>query len=286
MRCDAMKENKVIDPVNVGMVDHRTFWHKQVPAIAFYGISTLLFTVCSVITFIRVTGMQHMDEMRMPGGWTMSMTWMIMPGQNCVSAVLSFICMWVMMMVPMMMPSLLLMLSRYDQETGKARTRFTWAAMVVGLGYFFEWILIGIIIFCLGMTLAAIAMKSTAFSSSVPIITAGIIAAAGIYQFTPWKARQLNCCKHAIQQLGGMPDNPVKAFKNGLQLGFYCNQCCLNLTIILLVTGTMDLKVMGLITVAMTAERLYANNKRIVYGIGVVALIAGLLLFIKSAGIN
>ena len=59
--------------------------------------------------------MSAMDEMVMPGGWTMSMVWMRMPGQTWASAAASFLGMWVVMMVAMMLPSLIPMLLRYRQ---------------------------------------------------------------------------------------------------------------------------------------------------------------------------
>src|SRR5271154_4347487 len=46
-------------------------------------------------------------EMGMPGGWTMSMMWMRMPGQTWFASALSFLFMWLAMMVAMMMPSAL-----------------------------------------------------------------------------------------------------------------------------------------------------------------------------------
>ena len=63
--------------------------------------------------------MSAMGEMPMPGGWTMSMAWMRMPGQTWPGAAASFLGMWVVMMVAMMLPSLVPMLWRYRQ----ARTR-------------------------------------------------------------------------------------------------------------------------------------------------------------------
>jgi predicted metal-binding membrane protein len=45
--------------------------------------------------------------MEMPGGWTMSMMWMRMPGQTWFASALSFQSMWLAMMVTMMMPSAL-----------------------------------------------------------------------------------------------------------------------------------------------------------------------------------
>jgi predicted metal-binding membrane protein len=51
-----------------------------------------------------------MGEMSMPGGWTMSMAWTLMPGQTWPGAAASFLGMWTVMMVAMMLPSLVPML--------------------------------------------------------------------------------------------------------------------------------------------------------------------------------
>jgi hypothetical protein len=44
----------------------------------------------------------------MPGGWTMSMAWMRMPGQTWPGDAVSFLGIWVVMMVAMMRAGLLL----------------------------------------------------------------------------------------------------------------------------------------------------------------------------------
>ena len=51
--------------------------------------------------------------MLMPGNWTMSMMWMVMPGQTWLGAALSFVGMWLAMMIAMMLPSSLPMLLLY-----------------------------------------------------------------------------------------------------------------------------------------------------------------------------
>ncbi|WEX75180.1 DUF2182 domain-containing protein [Sinorhizobium numidicum] len=54
-------------------------------------------------------------------GWTMSMTWMRMPGQTWSAAAASFLGMWlVKMMMAMMLPSLVPMLRRYRQAVANA----------------------------------------------------------------------------------------------------------------------------------------------------------------------
>src|SRR5207249_698842 len=52
------------------------------------------------------------EEMAMPGGWTMSMAWMPMPGETRLAAAAGFLAMWVAMMGAMMIPSLVPTLTR------------------------------------------------------------------------------------------------------------------------------------------------------------------------------
>ena len=47
----------------------------------FVGISALLFAGSAALTVAWCGSMAAVHEMRMPGGWTMSMMWMPMPGQ-------------------------------------------------------------------------------------------------------------------------------------------------------------------------------------------------------------
>jgi predicted metal-binding membrane protein len=90
----------------------------------FLGGSTLLFTASAAVTIAWCASMSAMGGMSMPGGWTMSMAWVRMPGQTWPGAAASFLCMWVVMMVAMMLPSLAPALGRYLQAVrspGEAR---------------------------------------------------------------------------------------------------------------------------------------------------------------------
>ena len=53
--------------------------------------------------------------MPMPGGWTMGMMWMRMPGQGWTAAAAMFVVMWAAMMVAMMLPSTWPMLRLYHR---------------------------------------------------------------------------------------------------------------------------------------------------------------------------
>src|SRR5512139_466229 len=88
---------------------------------SFLGVSALLFAASAAATIVGCASMSAMGEMPMPGGWTMSMAWMRMPGQTWPGVAASFLGMWVVMMVAMMLPSLVPMLWRYRDAVGRAR---------------------------------------------------------------------------------------------------------------------------------------------------------------------
>jgi|SRR5579863_6427764 len=48
---------------------------------AFFGMSALLFAASATVTIVWGTSMSAMGDMQMPGGWTMSMARVRMPGQ-------------------------------------------------------------------------------------------------------------------------------------------------------------------------------------------------------------
>jgi predicted metal-binding membrane protein len=102
----------------------------------FLGISALLFAASAAGTICWCASMSAMGEMAMPGGWTMSMAWMRMPGQSWAAAAASLLGMWVVMMVAMMLPSLVPMLRRYRQAVDGAAPLGPVTALV-GVGYFF-----------------------------------------------------------------------------------------------------------------------------------------------------
>src|SRR4030095_300021 len=105
---------------------------------AFFGVSTLLFAASAALTIGWCLSVSALGGRPMPGGWTMSMAWMRMPGQTWLGAAASFLGMWVVMMVAMMLPSLVPMLLRYRHAIdGTGEMRLNALTAIVGMGYFF-----------------------------------------------------------------------------------------------------------------------------------------------------
>jgi predicted metal-binding membrane protein len=107
---------------------------------------------------------------------------------------------------------------------------------------------------------------------------------AGAFQFTPWKAHHLACCRTSPGRT--LPGDAATAWRHGMRLGLHCSRCSAGLTAILLVMGVMDLRVMALVTTAITAERLAPSGPRVARAIGVMVLGGGMLLLARAAGVH
>ena len=252
---------------------------------AFLGISALLFAFSAAMTIVGSTSMS--DTMPMPGGWTMSMAWMRMPGQTWPGAAASFLGMWVAMMVAMMLPSLVPMLARYRQAVrGTDATRVGRLTTLAGAAYFLVWTALGMAAFPLGVALTSVEMRLPMLSRAVPVAIGVVVLVAGALQFTAWKARHLACCREMPGPGRSLPADAGTASRQGLHLGLHCVACCAGLTAILLVVGVMDLGAMAIVAAAITAERLAPAGERVARAIGALLIGAGLFLIARAAGLG
>src|SRR3974390_1861184 len=97
-----------------------------------------VFAAAATLTIFFTRSMS--GGMPMPGNWTMSMMWMVMPGQNWITAALAFVGMWLAMMVAMMLPSALPMLLLYRRAAAfRGESRLSALTLAVGIGYFLVW---------------------------------------------------------------------------------------------------------------------------------------------------
>jgi predicted metal-binding membrane protein len=228
-----------------------------------------------------------MNEMPMPGGWTMSMAWMPMPGQTWPGAAASFLGIWVVMMVAMMLPSLVPMLWRYRQAVGRiGETRLARLTTLVGVGYFFVWTLFGMAVFPLGVALASLQMQLLALTRTVPVAVGVLILMAGFFQLTAWKAHHLACCREVPGRGRTLPPDAGTAWRHGLRLGLHCTNCSAGLMAILLVIGVMNFRAMALVAAAITVERLAPAGERVARATGTVVVGAGLFLVARAAGLG
>jgi predicted metal-binding membrane protein len=243
----------------------------------------LAFTASTAVTIALGRAMPDMAGMTMPGGWTMSTTWMRMPGQSWAEAGGDFLLMWIVMMAAMMLPSLLPMLLRFRRAAERQEAlRLDLLTLIVALAYFVAWTAVGAALYLLGTGFAAIAMASPTLSGQMPVAAGLAIVAAGLLQLTHWKSRQLACCRgcHGTEATASV--RASSAWRHGLSLGLTCIRCCAPPTLVLLVLGVMDLRAMLVVGAAITAERLAPQGPEIARATGKLAILSGLAMIVMA----
>ena len=242
---------------------------------AFIGAAALLFAGSAAVTIAWCGSMAAVPGMEMPGGWTMSMAWMRMPGQGWAGASATFVGMWTVMMIAMMLPALMPSLLRY-RESIAAASAARRAALTgrVATGYFLVWILFGAAVFPVGAALAQAAMRWPIFSGATPFFGGLVLTIAGMLQLSAWKSRQLACCAQSSSCSRPEAD-ATAAWREGARLGARCLRCCAPLTAVLLVLGTMDLATMALVTAAISGERLAPVESHAAKIAGVIVIALG-----------
>ena len=212
-------------------------------------VSALLFVVSAAATIRWSRAMAA--GMTMPGGWTLSMVWMPVPGQTRLTAAAGFQAMWVAMMATMMIPSLVPTLARTRPALGSPASATDPLAAWACTGYFAVWAVIGAGVYAVGSSLAAAELRWPALARTIPIARGVVLVAAGWVQLGLWKARHLACYREGSLGAAG----PGAAWRRGMTMGVHCALCCVPFMAVLVVTGMMNLAIIALTALAITVER-------------------------------
>ncbi|HMD54403.1 MAG TPA: DUF2182 domain-containing protein [Phycisphaerae bacterium] len=245
-------------------------------------ISLLLVFIASVAATIYFC-LSMSDGMHMSGGWTMSMIWMRMPGQTWLSSAIMFLAMWTAMMVAMMLPSAMpMILSYYRMRRSQCSCGCLRSTLTMAAAYFLIWIVMGAVVYLVGVPFAAAAMHSMKLSHAIPAIIAAAVLLAGCLQFMPWTMRSLCRCRESTflgmsspHHHWGLP------LRTGISRGIACVVCCSGPMAVLLMLGMMNPFVIIITTVVIAMEKLMPRPEIVVRLMGAAALILGLMMFYK-----
>jgi predicted metal-binding membrane protein len=190
--------------------------------------------------------------------------------------------MWAVMMVGMMVPTATPMTLLYAQVARKAaRQGSTLAPTAVFVaGYVAIWTL-----FSLGATLAQWGLDRAALLSPMmvttsPVVGAGLLIAAGIYQLTPIKDTCLEHCRApahfmAAHWLPGVSG----AFRMGMHHGAFCLGCCWLLMGLLFFGGVMNLLWIAAISLFVLLEKVIPHGLLGGRVAGIAMIVAGGLVW-------
>ncbi len=194
-----------------------------------------------------------------------------------------FLLLWIVMMAAMMLPSVAPVASMYvtvlrSRGQGTAAGRTT----LLVTGYLLAWAGFGVLAFGLSRALGTLApMGMSRAPSGLAIWSAAVIlAVAGLYQFTPLKAR---CLRHCRSPLGfllhfGNYSGRLRDIRVGVYHGGYCVGCCWSLMLVLVAVGVMSWAWMVGLTAVVFIEKVWRSGQAFGYAVGGAMILAAVVL--------
>ena len=221
-----------------------------------------------------------MTDMDMPG------MVMPMPQEWGMIAVVLLFAMWAVMMVAMMLPSAAPMILSFLSVNNRRRAASR-PLVPVGIfvfGYLVVWTAFSAVATMAQWGLHKAALLSPAMSATSPVLSGGLLLAAGVFQWTPLKRACLKGCRSPLSFLmRGWQDGTAGALLMGLRHGSYCLGCCWVLMALLFVTGVMNLSWVVAIALFVMAEKILGQGELFSQVTGAALVTAGAVL-IAGAG--
>jgi predicted metal-binding membrane protein len=185
---------------------------------------------------------------------------------------------WVVMMAAMMFPSIgpMVLTYRTIQRNRAARGAAVEGSVALFVaGYLLVWTASGLLAYGAFKGIRALNPAWLGWHHAGRWLIVGLLAAAALYEFTPWKNACLLRCRSPLGFLmGSWRDGRSGGLRMGLEHGAWCLGCCWLLMVVLFGLGVMSLTWMIVITVLIAVEKLFPRR---VLGIGLVAVVLGAL---------
>ena len=235
------------------------------PEITQLGLITLLLALAAVgwvVTDDRMAGMNTGPgvDLGMPGFYVIT---------------------WVVMMAAMMFPSITPMVLMYARiQRGKrqrAQPVLVGATAAFVAGYLIAWTAVGLVFYAMISLGSAVDLRLLGWDQAGPYIAGGVIAAAGLYQFTPAKQACLRKCRGPFEfLLSCWRPGRTGALWMGIKHGGWCVGCCWALMAALFALGVMSIGWMAFIAALIAIEKLLPWRVIASRGVAVVLLVLGL----------
>jgi predicted metal-binding membrane protein len=175
---------------------------------------------------------------------------------------------WLVMMAAMMLPAAAPMVVAYGRRAVRADATGVFAG-----AYLLTWLAAGLVGYAAIEAVRSLNLGFLGWDSGGRYVAGGVIAFAGLYQFTAAKEGCLRRCRdrRSFMHAHWRPGR-VGALRMGLAHGGYCIGCSWALMATLFALGVMSLTWMALIAVLIAAERLLDRRARLIVAVVLVVL--------------
>ncbi|HXV03967.1 MAG TPA: DUF2182 domain-containing protein [Gaiellaceae bacterium] len=172
-----------------------------------------------------------------------------------------FLGIWVVMTAAMMLPS-----------TVRVAPTALFAA-----GYLAVWTVYGLAAYLVFLIVTSFDTGWLAWDRAGPYAAGTVIVAAALYELTPMKQRSLRRCRS--------PHDDPSPFGAGVAHGRDCVGCSGGLMIVLFALGVMSLVWMGVVAVAIFAEKVLPQGPRLSRVVAVALVVLGVWVAISSGSV-
>ncbi|WP_353474386.1 DUF2182 domain-containing protein [Salipiger sp. H15] len=250
----------------------RSRYHRR----AFYGLGLSLAGLAWLLLWLWSQGpygryLDHGDWMHI--GLAGSICGALPFGEALVPAAL-YVSGWVLMLAAMMLPTTLPILDLYARLVQRRPDRLMLVGLVI-VGYLAAWLVFGLAAHLADLGLERLAQRSNWLIFNGWALGAGVIAVAGLFQFSDLKRRCLERCRmpmsFVIEHWQGRRDRR-NAARLGWRHGLFCVGCCWALMLLMFVVGTGNLGWMLLLGGVMAVEKNFAWGRRISTPLGLLLL--------------
>jgi len=226
-----------------------------------------------------------MSAMEMTRHTNMGMD-MMSPGAWDTPYIILMFFMWWIMMIAMMLPSaapVVLLAAALNRRSSQALNPFGSAAAFTA-GYLLAWAVFSGLAVAAQWALQESGVLSGMLRSTSGILSAALLLAAGVWQFTPWKHACLSHCRGPVEFLTAQKRRGTwGALITGGHHGLYCLGCCWFLMALLFVGGAMNLFWIAGLAIYVWVEKILPSGEtvsRVMGGLLIawgLAILAGLV---------
>lgn len=184
---------------------------------------------------------------------------------------------WTLMTVAMMLPTALPLIETFRRLTRERADRGTLVALLV-LGYLALWSAFGVGAHLFDLALHELHHESAWLQAHPWVFSAGILLAAGAFQFSALKYRCLDECRSPLgfvmRHWQGSSER-FHAFVLGAHHGLFCVGCCWALMLLMFAIGTGSVGWMLVLGAVMAIEKNMPWGRKLSRPVGVVLLAWG-----------
>jgi predicted metal-binding membrane protein len=181
---------------------------------------------------------------------------------------------WLLMTTAMMLPTALPLLEIVERVTAARPDRAQLVGLVIA-GYLAVWSGFGLLAHLADSALHALADQSAWLTFNGWLVAAGVLALAGLFQFSALKYRCLEQCRtplsFVVRHWRGRAERR-QALLLGAHHGLFCVGCCWALMLLMFVVGMGNVGWMLLLGAVMAAEKNLAWGRRLSAPLGLALL--------------